>query len=126
MELFKINFLILFFISSFFTIANAGEGPAFAYKIKMHKIEICDSTSTATACNGAVTIWDGGAAGSAYINIADTNAGATAASMGNIMLAEIGVEYTYFQITLLLLTYFLKINTLSIISLYFPHVYQIQ
>ena len=68
MKLFKINFLILFFISSFLTIANAGTGPASVYKIQIYKIEVCDNTSTATECENAVAIYDS-TAGSGDIDI---------------------------------------------------------
>ena len=100
MKLFKINFLILFFISSFLTIANAGTGPASVYKVQIYKIELCDSTSTATECEGGVTIYDGGTAGSGDIDIANTAAGAAAASLGNLNKAAIGTKYTYMQVTM--------------------------
>ena len=99
MKLFKINFLILFFISSFLTIVNAGTGPASVYKIQIYKIEVCDNTSTATECENAVAIYDS-TAGSGDIDIAATTAGATAASLGNLNKAAIGTEYTYMQVTM--------------------------
>ena len=99
MKLFKINFLILFFISSFLTIANAGTGAATVYKIQIYKIELCDSTSTTSVCNGATTIYSS-TAGSGDIDIASTTAGEAAASLGNLNKATIGTSYTYMQITM--------------------------
>ena len=58
---------------------------------------MCDSSSTASACNGAVTIFDGN---SGDIDIANTTAGAAAASLGNIGKADFGTSYTYMQITM--------------------------
>ena len=67
------------------------------YKINIYKIELCDSSSTASACNGAVTIFDGN---SGDIDIANTTAGAAAASLGNASAATFGTAYTYLQITM--------------------------
>ena len=99
MKLFKIYFLILFFISSFLTVANAGTGVATVYKIQIYKIELCDSTSTTSVCNGATTIYSS-TAGSGDIDIASTTAGEAAASLGNLNKATIGTSYTYMQITM--------------------------
>ena len=101
MKLFKIIFLILFFISSFLTIANAGSGPASIYKIQIFKIEFCNNTSTLSSCNGADTVYDDTAGnGSGWIDIASTTAGAAAASLGNISKLEFGKEYTHMQVTM--------------------------
>ena len=99
MKLFKIYFLILFFINSFLTVANAGTGVATVYKIQIYKIELCDSTSTTSVCNGATTIYSS-TAGSGDIDIASTTAGEAAASLGNLNKATIGTSYTYMQITM--------------------------
>ena len=63
----------------------------------MTKLEMCDSTSTDSACNNPVTI---GTGESSPIDIASTNAGAAAASYGNLGLGKFGTTYTYFQITM--------------------------
>ena len=99
MKLFKIYFLILFFINSFLTVANAGTGVATVPKIQIYKIELCDSTSTTSVCNGAATIYSS-TAGSGDIDIASTTAGEAAASLGNLNKATIGTSYTYMQITM--------------------------
>tara|TARA_B100001741_G_scaffold71294_1_gene57334 strand:+ start:729 stop:980 length:252 start_codon:yes stop_codon:yes gene_type:complete len=75
------TFLIIFIFSIiFYGNAIAGTGAATEYKINIYKIKLCDSTSTASVCNGAVTIYDGN---SGSIDIANTTAGAAAASLGN-------------------------------------------
>ncbi len=92
------TFLIsIIFIFIFSGNVFAGTGEATEYKINIYKIELCDSTSTASACNGAVTIFDGN---SGAIDIANTTAGASAASLGNASAATFGTAYTYLQITM--------------------------
>ena len=91
-----------FLISTIFTFifygnVVAGTGEATEYKINIYKIELCDSTSTASVCNGAVTVFDGN---SGDIDIANTTAGAAAASLGNASAATFGTVYTYLQITM--------------------------
>ena len=74
----KIKTLLITFIFSiiFYGNAVAATGAASEYKITIYKMELCDSTSTASACNGAVTVYDGN---SGAIDIANTTAGAAAA-----------------------------------------------
>ena len=92
------TFLIsIIFTFIFYGNAVAGTGEATEYKINIYKIELCDSTSTASVCNGAVTIFDGN---SGDIDIANTTAGAAAASLGNASAATFGTAYTYLQITM--------------------------
>ena len=92
------TFLIIFIFSIiFYGNAIAGTGAATEYKINIYKIKLCDSTSSASVCNGAVTIYDGN---SGSIDIANTTAGAAAASLGNASAATFGTAYTYLQITM--------------------------
>ena len=91
------TFLITFIFSIFYGNAIAGTGAATEYKITIYKIKLCDSTSSASACNGAITIYDGN---SGAIDIANTTAGAAAASLGNANAAKFGTSYTYLQITM--------------------------
>ncbi len=92
------TFLIAFiFTIIFYGHAVAGTGAATEYKITIYKIKLCDSTSSASACNGAVTIYDGN---SGSIDIANTTAGAAAASLGNASAAKFGTSYTYMEITM--------------------------
>ena len=58
------NKIKTFLISTIFTFifcgnVVAGTGEATEYKINIYKMELCDSSSTASVCNGAVTIFDG-------------------------------------------------------------------
>ena len=95
----KIKTFLITIIFSIIFIGNAvaGTGAATEYKINIYKIKLCDSTSTASVCNGAVTIYDGN---SGSIDIANTTAGAAAASLGNASAATFGTAYTYLQITM--------------------------
>ena len=95
----KIKTFLISIIFAFIFYGNvvAGTGEATEYKITIYKIELCDSSSTASACNGAVTIFDGD---SGSIDIANTSAGAAAASLGNASAATFGTAYTYLQITM--------------------------
>ena len=95
----KIKTFLISIIFTFIFYGNvvAGTGEATEYKINIYKIELCDSTSTASVCNGAVTVFDGN---SGDIDIANTTAGAAAASLGNASAATFGTAYTYLQITM--------------------------
>jgi len=95
----KIKTLLITFIFSiiFYGNAVAATGAASEYKITIYKMELCDDTSTASVCNGAVTVYDGN---SGAIDIANTSAGAAAASLGNAGVAKFGKSYTYMQITM--------------------------
>ena len=91
---FLISILFMFIFCGY---AVAGTGEATEYKINIYKIELCDDTSSASACNGAVTIYNGS---SGDIDIANTTAGAAAASLGNLGKAEFKKSYSYLQITM--------------------------
>ena len=97
MKKIKTFFISIIFTFIFYGNVVAGTGEATEYKINIYKIELCDSSSTASACNGAVTIFDGN---SGDIDIANTTAGAAAASLGNASAATFGTAYTYLQITM--------------------------
>ena len=97
MKKIKTFFISIIFTFIFYGNVVAGTGEATEYKINIYKIELCDSTSTASVCNGAVTVFDGN---SGDIDIANTTAGAAAASLGNASAATFGTVYTYLQITM--------------------------
>ena len=97
MKKIKTFLITVLFTFIFYGNAVAATGAATEYKITIHKIELCDSSSTASACNNAVTIFDGN---SGAIDIANTTAGAAAASLGNASAAKFGTSYTYLQITM--------------------------
>ena len=102
MKLFKIINLIFFFaiflIPKALTAEYGATTSASTYKINIFRIELCDSTSSATACNNSVAIYDGGDSGA--IDIASTTAGAAAAALGNLNKATIGTKYTWMQVTM--------------------------
>ena len=102
MKLFKIINLIFFFsiflIPEALTAEYGATTSASTYKINIFRIELCDSTSSATACNNSVAIYDGGDSGA--IDIASTTAGAAAAALGNLNKATIGTKYTWMQVTM--------------------------
>ena len=74
----KIKTFLISIIFTFIFYGNvvAGTGEATEYKITIYKIELCD------------------------IDIANTTAGAAAASLGNASAATFGTAYTYLQITM--------------------------
>lgn len=96
-KIYILTLLLSFFVSGN---VNAADGPATVYKIKIHKIEFCEDGSTQASCSNATIVYDGGTAGSGYINIADTTAGAAAASLGNLNKLNLDVKYTWMQVTL--------------------------
>ena len=92
------TFLIsIIFTFIFYGNAVAGTAEATEYKIKIRKLELCDSSSTQASCNNPVTIYSGN---SGDIDIANTTAGAAAASLGNANAAKFGTSYTFIQITM--------------------------
>jgi len=97
MKKIKIFFIAILFNFIFYGNVVAATGAASEYQITIYKIELCDSTSSASVCNGAVTVFSGN---SGSIDIANTTAGAAAASLGNIGKADFGTSYTYMQITM--------------------------
>tara|TARA_B100000809_G_scaffold49374_1_gene44370 strand:- start:118 stop:840 length:723 start_codon:yes stop_codon:yes gene_type:complete len=97
MKKIKTFLITVLFTFIFYGNAVAATGAATEYKITIYKIELCDSSSTASACNNAVTIFDGN---SGAIDIANTTAGVAAASLGNASAAKFGTSYTYLQITM--------------------------
>lgn len=65
-----VTLTLLFFIFSNSSIAATSE--ATEYKIKIRKLELCDSSSTQASCNNPVTLYSGN---SGDIDIANTTAG---------------------------------------------------
>ena len=93
----------IFTIISFFIILTSSsnavnnEGPATQYSINMTHLEMCETGSTETNCLNPVTI---GIGDSGAIDIANTTAGATAASYGSLASIKFGVSYSYMQVTM--------------------------
>ena len=97
MKKIKTFLITVLFTFIFYGNAVAATGAATEYKVTIYKIELCDSSSTASACNNAVTIFDGD---SGAIDIANTTSGVAAASLGNASAAKFGTSYTYLRITM--------------------------
>ena len=93
----KLFYKILFLSLLFLPKVNAGTGPASEYKITMTLLELCDSTSSLTACNNPVVISSGT---SGVVDIAGTTAGEAAASYGSLSTVPIGTTFTHMQITM--------------------------
>ena len=86
---------ILFSISSLKAVNN--EGAATQYSINMTHLEMCETGSTDSNCLNPITI---GIGDSGAIDIANTAAGATAASYGSLSAIKFGVSYSYMQVTM--------------------------
>jgi len=93
----KIFLIFLFYLVFFNSKVIALTGEATTYGITITRIELCDATSTDTACNGSVLLFAGD---SGVVDIAGTTAGNAAASLGNLSAAQFGIKYTYLQITM--------------------------
>ena len=90
-------FLSILFILFFNTISKAVnfEGPATQYSIVMTHLEMCETGSTDAVCLNPVTI---GTGESSSIDIANTAAGAAAASYGSLSSVKFGKSYSYMQV----------------------------
>jgi len=86
---------ILFSISSSKAVNN--EGAATEYSINMTHLEMCETGSTESNCLRPVTI---GIGDSGAIDIANTTAGATAASYGSLSAIPFGTSYSFMQVTM--------------------------
>jgi len=93
----KIYILIFIFTLSLADNVMAVDGPASIYKIVIRKIELCDNTSTIASCKNPVILFSGT---SDAMDIAATEAGAAAGSLGSLANAKFGTSYTHLQITM--------------------------
>ena len=99
-NLFKILFITLFIYSiSSKAFAAVESGPATEYKVTITKIELCETGSSLTTCLNPVTVSKGATIG-AVLDIAGTNPGESAGTMGNFGLAKPGTAYTHLQVTM--------------------------
>ena len=92
-------FLTILFLMIFSTSSNAvvNEGKATQYKIVMTYLEMCETGSTDSVCLNPVKI---GSGESGSIDIANTAAGAAAASYGSLSSLKFGQSYSYMQVTM--------------------------
>ena len=75
---------------------KAETGPATVYKITMKKVELCESSTGVDNCVGAVVL----AERDFEIDIAAADAGAAAASYGDVALLPLGTTYTHMRTTI--------------------------
>tara|TARA_B100000686_G_C16751268_1_gene952635 strand:+ start:987 stop:1721 length:735 start_codon:yes stop_codon:yes gene_type:complete len=88
---------IFIFILTSKVFALNNTGPATEYKITMTHLELCEVGSTDSNCLNPVTI---GTGVSAPIDIANTSAGAAAASYGKLGSVPFGKSYGMYQVTM--------------------------
>ena len=87
--------ILIFFSNKSFAVDFTGE--ATVYKITMTYLELCETGSTAASCLNPIVV---GNHNSGLINIADTAAGAAAASYGDLSKLTFGKKYTFYQVTM--------------------------
>lgn len=95
--LFKISILFYFLISinnnAIAAQSIATNLVAKAYKITVHKVQLCETGSSAAVCLNPVTL----GTGAQTMDIAGVEVGATAGSYGNPATITLGTTYTYVQ-----------------------------
>ena len=94
-KLFKI-FLVSFIFLGMNSNLKAETGAATVYKITMKKIELCESSTGVDDCVGAVVL----AERDFEIDIAAADAGAAAASYGDVALLPLGTTYQNMRVTI--------------------------
>lgn len=94
-KLFKI-FLVSFIFLGINSNLNAETGAATVYKITMKKVELCESSTGVDNCVGAIVL----AERDFEIDIAAADAGAAAASYGDVALLPLGTTYQHMRVTI--------------------------
>ena len=93
----KILLILPFFLLGSYYSAFAETGEATEYKIRMVTVNICEDGSSGVTCVNPVTL---GTGRSSLIDIANTNAGAAAASYGDVTAIPRRITYTMMQVVL--------------------------
>ena len=93
--------LIIFFFSIFLFLSinsnlDAETGAATVYKVTMKKVELCESSTGVDNCEGSVVLADR----EQEIDIASVDAGAEAATYGDVALLPLGTTYTHMRVTI--------------------------
>ena len=91
-----LSVLFLVFLSNK-TFAVSTTGEATVYKITMTYLQLCETGSTTATCLNPLVV---GSGDSGLINIADTAAGAAAASYGDFTKVPFGTTYSHYQVTM--------------------------
>ncbi len=84
-----IFYSVIFLLIS--TNAYAAKGKAAVYKVTMNEAALCTGNSSGTTCDGKVTL----GSGDKEVDIASVDAGATAATYGDVALLPLGETYTH-------------------------------
>tara|TARA_B100000579_G_scaffold95975_1_gene76004 strand:+ start:65 stop:835 length:771 start_codon:yes stop_codon:yes gene_type:complete len=74
--------------------AFAAKGKAKVYKVTMNEAALCTGNSSGTTCDGKVTV----GSGDQTVDIAAVEAGATAATYGDVALLPLGTTYTHMYV----------------------------
>ena len=86
--------IIVLFSIIFIAVSNnafAAKGKAAVYKVTMNEAALCTGNSSGTTCDGKVTL----GSGDKVVDIAAVDAGATAATYGDVALLPLGTTYTH-------------------------------
>mgnify|MGYP001157104404 CR=1 FL=1 len=86
-------YIILFSVLFLLVTKNAfaAKGKAAVYKVTMNEAALCTGNSSGTTCDGKVTV----GSGDKVVDIAAVDAGATAATYGDVALLPLGTTYTH-------------------------------
>ena len=90
--------LLLIFLSFIFALTSnyaiAAKGPAKVYKVTMNEAALCTGNSSGVTCDGKVVV----GSGDKTVDIASVDAGATAATYGDVALLPLGTTYTHMYV----------------------------
>tara|TARA_B100001173_G_scaffold310927_1_gene326759 strand:+ start:2562 stop:3332 length:771 start_codon:yes stop_codon:yes gene_type:complete len=89
--------IIILFSIIFITVSNnayAAKGAAKIYKVTMSEAALCTGNSSGTTCDGKVVV----GSGDQTVDIAAVDAGATAATYGDVALLPLGTTYTHMYV----------------------------
>jgi len=90
--------IFLIFLSVIFVLVSkyafAAKGAAKVYKVTMNEAALCTGNSSGTTCDGKVTV----GSGDKTVDIASVDAGATAATYGDVALLPLGTTFTHMYV----------------------------
>jgi len=97
MRLFKTIIIFCILLININNVAFSASGKASVYKITIQQIALCEIGSTISNCSNPVVVYE---SDSGTIDIASTEAGSAAASLGSATAAAIGTSYSHIQIVM--------------------------
>ena len=90
--------IFLIFLSVIFVLVSkyafAAKGAAKVYKVTMNEAALCTGNSSGVTCDGKVTV----GSGDKTVDIASVDAGATAATYGDVALLPLGTTFTHMYV----------------------------